>query len=134
MGNRAIVVFKGGFSTEGIQPAIYVHWHGHKVRDLLLETNKVMINRDDDAQYSSARFCQIAAKGCDGNLSIGLTTADLDNPGDSSHGDAGVFVVDVTKRVWQVTNYDGSEEEGAFTGPIGEEVIDECAEEKDWTI
>jgi len=120
MGNRAIIVFKGGYDVSGVQPAIYLHWKGYQVRDLLLETNKVMVNRDNDASYSAARFCQIAAKTCDGNTSIGLTTADLDNPGAASHGDAGVFVVDVSKRVWQVTNYDGSEEEGAFTGPVGE--------------
>lgn len=135
MGNRAIVVFKGKFNNEGVQPAIYLHWGGSQVRSLLLKTNQVMIGRDNDAQYSAARFCQTAAAEVGGNLSIGLTTVNLDSPGDSSHGDAGVFVVDVSKRVWQVENHDGSECEGAFSGPVDCSNPDAKPDaEKDWHI
>ena len=106
MGDRARVVFKDLFKDdkeEHISPAIYLHWQGSSVMELLEETKKEMDGRSD-CDYVSARFVQVCANNLESkNLSIGIMNVDnlnqfeLDNADD----DNGVFIVSLPN--WTVT-------------------------------
>ena len=119
MGNRALIVFHDG---EDVSPVIYLHWGGSTVKDRLAECRELMRSRslDElmrlhslDLPYTAARFVGLChAADADSNLSLGLWNAPkrdgslpLRLAAIESHGDAGVFEVDV--RTWTVRNRDG---------------------------
>jgi hypothetical protein len=106
MGNRALVVFH---DEHEYSPAVYLHWHGSKVPDLLRETWQYMEGRRGDLDYTAARFVGICHNAIEGNLSLGLQShrecRNSDSHKDRQHrlaswepyspGDAGVFLVNV---------------------------------------
>jgi len=79
MGERALVVFTNG---EEVSPAVYLHWHGEVVPQLLKLAATVMAGdpksgyqnapRIGDVSYSAARFVGVCHSVIDGNLSLGL--------------------------------------------------------------
>lgn len=94
MGNRAVVVFK---DSGGYAPAVYLHWAGAEIAELLKEAAPVM--RHADASYSAARFCGVChSHSPNRNIGLGLIEAPKDmaevQSEGYSHGDAGVFEVD----------------------------------------
>jgi hypothetical protein len=100
MGCRAIVVFKDSL---GISPAVYLHWDGERVPELLEQNKILMRGRQDDAQYACARFIGICHNHIEGNLSLGVSNMSdsnlkefKENPSNISPGDEGVFAVDTT--------------------------------------
>ena len=118
MGDRALVIFKdrnGEYS-----PVTYLHWSGYAVPTLLAEHKKLMDGRFGDLSYATARFIGICHEHVDGNTSLGCWSLE---EGDVkglkaceetfcegySHGDAGVFIVDVGDMTWK--QYGGYEPE-----------------------
>lgn len=118
MGNRALVVFHDG---EDVSPVIYLHWGGSTVKDRLRECRELMRGRDGDVPYAAARFVGLChAADPKSNLSLGIwnvpgkgRSAESRLRGIESHGDAGVFEVDV--RDWTVKNRDGHLSEHNWT-------------------
>lgn len=95
MGDRALVMFhkdKKEFSA-----CIYLHWLGSTVFKLLEEAYPRL--KHGDTQYSAARFCGVCHERCPGNTGLGILSSvkDLVEAKDpnTSHGDAGVFLVNV---------------------------------------
>lgn len=105
MGDRAIVYFKSGSSDAA--PGVYLHWDGHKVKQLLEEAIPRM--RSGDPGYSAARFCGVCHENIEGNRSLGLLCPPPDFEENTlkagSHGDAGLFLVDVD--TWEARCYGG---------------------------
>lgn len=119
MGDRAIVVFR---DADSVSPGVYLHWDGYRAYDLLRAAAPRM--RKGDAGYSAARFAGVCHEHIAGNLSLGLlppprgTTPDL--LADYSHGDAGVFLVDVdTGDITCYGGYGWYDENGASRKPPG---------------
>lgn len=109
MGDRAVVVFTDD-EGETYSPGVYLHWNGGQVPDLLKKALPRM--RTGDAGYSAARFCGVAHENIEGALSLGLVDAPERDAGSKefpwaeySHGDAGVFLVDV--NTWKVDVKEG---------------------------
>lgn len=122
MGDRAIVCFSlGALDGTDDLPAVYLHWSGCEVPELLARLREVMRGRDTDASYAAARFCALACEANPGNLSVGLfayTADQLTTPAKLSHGDAGFIVVDVSKPQWLATVYRGYMPETQNTGAL----------------
>lgn len=96
MGDRAIVSFHG--EEDDYSPGVYVHWAGSDIPALLKEAAPIL--RKGDPGYAAARFCGFLHTKLDGGLGLGLfdapTKKDQDNGfKDYSHGDNGVFIVDI---------------------------------------
>jgi len=93
MGDRVLVSFKSG---EDVSPTIYMHSHGGEAADWIKEAQPLM--RKDDPSYAAARFAGFCASKIPGTSGIGLIDAiDLSaDLRDITHGDAGVYVVDVS--------------------------------------
>lgn len=116
MGDRAVVVFsERRDKTEYFSPSIYLHWSGDEVFDLLVKAIPRM--RAGGLDYSAACFCGVCHEEIEGNLSLGLYNAPKDRKEveseEFSHGDAGVFVVDV--KTWKVEAFNGY----GFADPSG---------------
>lgn len=103
MGERALVVFHDG---EEYSPTVYLHWEGQRIGAHLQEWEELMKGRTGDLQYGAARFIGICHTHVPGALSLGVWNTDHDAPAptsmeadaywrEKSHGDAGVFLVDV---------------------------------------
>ena len=100
MGDRALIQLKdrgGNFS-----PVLYLHWKGDQVGSILQRTAVRMGDRIDDISYSFARLVQEAMMDDQGNLSFGVWNADHELTVKDSHGDAGVFLADVSSSTWKV--------------------------------
>lgn len=96
MGDRAMVRFRDSHS---VSPAVYLHWSGAEVPRLVADAAAIMRTRLDDANYACARFvfvCCEANGGWHDNLSVGVTDRF------ESHGDAGIFEVDVQTWPWKL--------------------------------
>lgn len=112
MGDRAIVVFKDG---DKCSPAAYLHWGGGSIPGFLHKTWKLMEGRRKDMSYSFARFVGVCHENDpDSNTSLGAWSlpADFlfktaDELRDYSHGDAGLFIVDVNTPGWDTKVYGG---------------------------
>lgn len=100
MGDRALVVFAGR-ELEGPCIVQYLHWNGREVPTWLEETRKIMEGRHEDEAYSRARFAGVCHSHVDGNLSVGLWVDTFEEL--SSHGDAGIIIVQVTPFDWRIT-------------------------------
>lgn len=95
MGDRSLTTFK---DQHGYSPVIYMHWHGSDTRDFLAKAGPIL--RKGDNTYAAARFCGFCHTEIDSNLGLGLfEPPDPDEEGfdwdEFSHGDAGVFIVDI---------------------------------------
>jgi hypothetical protein len=130
MGNRAIVILTDGCE---FAPEVYLHWHGSKVPQILEALRTRMIGREGDLSYSCARLVGICHEMIPSNTSLAVwpcpllssTAQNLAQPSvypdetgraidaaavtQRSHGDAGVFIVNV--RTWRVLRFDGSQAE-----------------------
>ena len=123
MGDRAILHVHDG---ETMGPAIYLHWGGNAVGELLTALRERMAGRTGDVAYASARLVGLAHERTDGNLSLGLWNAPSDEYAKArdemlrrespewmagrshfpySHGDFGVALVDC--RDWTVECFGG---------------------------
>jgi len=107
MGDRAIIHFTDG---KNIGPAVYLHWGGESMRDLLDATRKRMGDRTGDVEYTTARCIGLAHEMTPGNLSLGTWNAPsgglaaiMDQ--EYSHGGFGVLVVDC--RDWTYKHHGG---------------------------
>ena len=99
MGERALVLFRGG---DRYSPSTYLHWHGHLVGELLADAAPSM--RHGDESYCCARFVGHCHEQIEGGLSLGVFNTPEDGR-PSSHGNAGVFIVDV--NTGEVETYGG---------------------------
>lgn len=101
MGDRALVIFHDKAKNE-YSPVVYLHWSGGKVKNYIQELKVLMGDRVDDVDYATARFIGICHSHNEGNLSLGVSNlpkgfSDCDAfLGNMSHGDRGVFMVDVS--------------------------------------
>jgi hypothetical protein len=106
MGDRALVVF---YDQQQVSPAVYLHWNGGSVPDMLADLAVYMKGRYGDAEYAAARFTGLCHNLIDGNLSLGIWSNemkkdDLTNIGllrDMSPGDAGVVIVNTDDFTWK---------------------------------
>lgn len=94
MGDRVLVAFTDDDGTS-YSPAVYMHWGGSDAADMIKAAVPHM--RRGDALYAAARFCGECHKQLPGVTGLGLMAgpdagADWD---EYSHGDAGVYLVDV---------------------------------------
>lgn len=112
MGDRALIHFH---DEQSVSPAIYLHWDGYRVRELIDQTQKVMEGRGGDVPYATARAIGVANEMIPGNLSLGVfdgpNTGDFTTDREAmmkpeySHGDAGVFLVNC--KTWEVETFGG---------------------------
>lgn len=95
MGDHALVAFKSG---SDVSPVVYLHWAGHNVADWIKEAAP-LLRRGDDS-YAAARFCgfchdKMPNRTTGLGLLAPLDAEALANLESASHGDAGVFLVDL---------------------------------------
>ena len=82
---------------------MYLHWNGspNNVSTYIDKLAETMEGRRGDLSYAFARLVGIAHEDIEGNLSLGVYSNDFkdddiyDNVSRISHGDNGVYVVDV---------------------------------------
>lgn len=111
MGDRVLITFKTtdkATKTTDYSPTIYMHWAGEGAKQMLLNAAPAL--RRGDIGYSAARFCGECHKSLVGVTGLGLFAApDPTKPdfdwNEFSHGDAGVYVVDV--QTGKVTAHGG---------------------------
>lgn len=96
MGDRAIIIFRDKKNGEH-SPAIYLHWSAYAVAEYLRRTHKLMLGRGADLNYTAARFVGVCHEDIEGNMSLGMWNVGEipENPGELSHGDAGLILVDI---------------------------------------
>lgn len=107
MGDRALVLFRDEGTDPrseeryvSYSPAVYLHWNGSDVPELLKAAAPRM--RAGDQFYAAARFCGYCHEQIPGNLSLGLMPGPEDREltdeewESYSHGDNGVFIVDAS--------------------------------------
>jgi hypothetical protein len=109
MGDRALVILKCG---KAYSPVIYLHWHAPQVQNYINRLKEVMKNREEDVDYAFARLVGIVHNDIDGNLSFGCWNlpAEFDEANEKalrgiSHGDGGIYVVDL--KNYAIATYAG---------------------------
>ena len=109
MGQRALVIFVNNKTNNeqiktrwNISPVVYLHWDGDNVMKWIPDLEELMGDRKGDVEYACARFIGIAHEKIDGNLSLGVWNSDPEMKqwtekqwAEYSHGDSGIFWVDV---------------------------------------
>lgn len=109
MGDRALIVFHA--KDRGHSPVLYQHWGGHGIAGLLQEACSFMADRPGDLDYIAARTVGIAHSHSPRSTGIGIFNSPekLEDctVKDFSHGDAGVFLVDVSKAEWVAECFNG---------------------------
>ena len=106
MGDRVLITFCA--NEPGYSPCIYMHWRGAEAAQMIRDAQQYM--RKADPTYAAARFCGECHKAIPGALSLGILDAppeDADTAAltELSHGDAGLYVVNV--ETGEVTCYGG---------------------------
>lgn len=95
MGDRALIQLE---STEGLSPALYLHWSGRHVPELLDGLAQQMKSRGPDLPYWTARMIGRACNMNGGDsecMSVGVWDQDEVLTIKNSMGDAGVFVLNI---------------------------------------
>jgi hypothetical protein len=95
MGDRVLVLFTD--DSKELSPAIYMHWGGDSAARFITEAQPLL--RHGDASYAAARFCGFCHDAHRSALGLGLLNAPTEKNPDwekFSHGDAGVYVVNVS--------------------------------------
>lgn len=105
MGDRALIQLRGARS--GVSPVLYLHWGGSDVASILSAAQDQMKGRPDDVSYAFARLVQQATIGDIGNTGVGVWNQEAALKAGDSHGDAGCFLVDVSKEAWTVAQGGG---------------------------
>lgn len=109
MGNRVVIQFVNG---DEVSPAIYGHSSGYNAATVIKDLREQMSDRPGDLAYVSARCLGRLIDGDnEGSTGFGLWNAPKKLTKKDSHGDAGVFLVDISKSIWQVTVIDGRNSE-----------------------
>jgi hypothetical protein len=103
MGDRALVILKSGWNYS---PVMYLHWHAPQVQNYVNRLKEVMESRGEDLNYAFARLLGIVHNDIDGNLSLGcwnlpkgFSERNTDLLLEMSHGDGGIYVVDLKDYV-----------------------------------
>jgi hypothetical protein len=98
MGDRVVILFTD--EQRELTPGIYMHWQGKNAPQMIRDGQSLM--RKDDATYAAARFCGFCHEAT-GRRTTGLGLLappagkdDVIDWDDYSHGDAGVYVVNVS--------------------------------------
>src|SRR5580698_5244330 len=109
MGDRALVILKG---DESYSPVMYLHWHAPQVQNYVNRLKEVMESWGNDVHYAFARLLGIAHNDIDGNLSLGcwnlpegFSETDSKALRELSHGDGGIYVVDL--KDYAIATYAG---------------------------
>ncbi len=118
MGDRALIVVHNG---EGdISPAAYLHWGGHKVKDIIERALPRM--RKSDVSYSFARLLGTAHEATPGALGLGCFNGPANRAeaetADYSPGDAGVFLLNCKTGLCECFNGYGFRVDGAEDGEM----------------
>ena len=117
MGDRALIQLKSG---KTFSPVLYAHWSGGSVAEILQAAQNVMRGRPDDIEYAFARLVATAIGGDQGNTGFGVWNAEKLLTAGDSHGDAGCFVVDVSREQWTVQQGGGYGLEGEHNFSVSE--------------
>jgi hypothetical protein len=109
MGDRALVVLKDGTNYS---PVMYLHWHAPQVQNYINRLKEVMNGREGDLQYGFGRLVGIAHNDIGGNLSLGVwnlpqnfSESNAEALKSMSHGDGGIYVVDLSD--YSIATYAG---------------------------
>jgi hypothetical protein len=109
MGDRALIILK---NSKEYSPVVYLHWHAPQVQNYVNRMKEVMTGREGDLNYAFARLLGIIHNDIDGNLSLGcwnlpanFSEADSKMLRHMSHGDGGIYVVDVD--CYEIATYAG---------------------------
>jgi hypothetical protein len=109
MGDRALVILKSGTNYS---PVMYLHWHAPQVQHYVNRLKEVMESRGEDLNYAFARLLGVVHNDIDGNLSLGcwnlpkgFSERNTDLLLDMSHGDGGIYVVDL--KDYAIATYAG---------------------------
>jgi hypothetical protein len=98
MGDRALIVVTD--NTGEISPAVYTHWAGSEAGDIIKAAGEKGVIRMDDISYATARICAAFVGDNTGTTGTGILAGpenlEPETLGTFSHGDAGVFVLNVT--------------------------------------
>lgn len=94
MGDRVLVTFTDDGKSHS--PAIYMHWNGEDAAKMIRDAAP-LFRRGDEA-YSAARFCGFCHTQIEGSLGLGLLSGPKPETDweEYSHGDAGVYIVNVS--------------------------------------
>lgn len=105
MGDRCVLQVIDSRDPTRFSPAVYVHWVGDAVPQIMERTIARMAGRQD-IDYVAARLVQECAlvAGEHGNLGLGMWNVDHVLTADDSHGDAGCALLDVA---WWRVQYVG---------------------------
>lgn len=103
MGDRVLVQFK---NADEVSPVIYGHWAGHEAPEIIRALRVRMDARNDDLAYIAARCVQHFVGDDKGQTGVGIWSTDKELTAEDSHGDGGVFVVEIGQR-WKVKHYAG---------------------------
>lgn len=101
MGNRALIQFR---HEDEVSPVIYAHYLGDGAMKVLVELHDQMRHRLDDISYIAARCVGRLIGGDTSDTGFGLWNATTALQAEHTHGDGGIFLVDVTKSRWAVTS------------------------------
>ena len=109
MGDRALVILK---SEKEYSPVMYLHWHAPQVKNYIKRLKEVMESRGADLSYAFARLLGIVHNDIDGNLSLGCWNlpdgfSEIDSKflREFSHGDGGIYVIDL--KDYEIATYAG---------------------------
>jgi hypothetical protein len=109
MGDRALVILKG---LKGYSPVMYLHWHAPQVQNYINRLKEIMDSRGEDLNYAFARLLGIVHNDINGNLSLGcwnlpndFSEQNTDLLLEMSHGDGGIYVVDL--KDYTIATYAG---------------------------
>jgi hypothetical protein len=91
---------------------MYLHWHAPQVMNYVNRLKEVMAGRGEDLEYAFARLLGIVHNDIDGNLSLGcwnlprrFNETNTKVLQELSHGDGGIYVVDL--RNYGIATYAG---------------------------
>jgi hypothetical protein len=116
MGNRVLIQFMAG---EEFSPVLYGHWHGRRAADTLRSLREQMADRGPDVAYTAARCVEVMTCSDPGAaLGFGIWNAGAVLTVEDSHGDAGVYLVDISKGLWRVSVLGGHPSEQGKHGGI----------------
>lgn len=128
MGDRSLTVFVDKFEAPtDISPVVYMHWSGGRTRRYLEAAAGRM--RAGDTSYSAARFCGYCHGMIEGNLALGIFGAPDRETDDTlgtwavreHHGDAGMFIVDVSTGIVRQFLHNADKPASEFTLAMGNE-------------
>lgn len=107
MGDKALIQLRA--DSNECSPVLYLHWGGSAVADIIARTEARMANRPGDVSYIFARLVQEAIAtdphGVDTGFGVWNQTSTLTAA--DSHGDAGCFLVDVSRPKYVISAFGG---------------------------